>query len=321
MRYTTLLKTDLKPSVICLGSADMGSKIDLASSFQMLDAFVEQGGNFLDTAAVYANWLPGERNISEKTLGKWLKERGTREQMIVATKGAHPELSTMHISRMAPADIQHDIDTSLKNLQTEIIDLYWLHRDDPKRSVQEIIDTLNSQVQAGKIRHFGASNWQTGRLKAANDYAEAHGIQGFVANQPLWNIGVIDFAAIGDPTLAMMDKTMWQYHKKTGLAAIPYSSQANGLFNKLAQGRSDTIKPNTLRIYPNPQNQQRFQRIQQLMQETGFSATQIVLGYLISQPFATIPIVGCQNMGQLQDSLTAGDVQLSPEQLKLLESH
>ncbi len=298
----------------------MGSKIDLATSFQMLDAYVEQGGNFLDTAAVYANWLPGERNISEKALGKWLKERGTRDQMIVATKGAHPELSSMHISRMAPADICHDVDTSLKNLQTEIIDLYWLHRDDPKRPVEEIIDTLNTQVQAGKIRHFGASNWQTARLKAANDYANRQGLQGFVANQPLWNIGVIDFAAIGDPTLAMMDETMWQYHKETGLAAIPYSAQANGLFNKMAQGRSDMIKPNTLRIYPSAKNQQRFQHIQQLMQETGLSATQIVLGYLTAQPFATIPIVGCQNLAQLQDSLTAGEVQLSPEQIKFLES-
>ncbi|CAN5551440.1 hypothetical protein BH10CHL1_BH10CHL1_23250 [soil metagenome] len=320
MHYTTIPKTNLKPSVICLGSADMGSKIDLTSTFQMLDAYVEQGGNFLDTAAVYANWLPGERNISEKTLGKWMKERGTRGHMIIATKGAHPELSSMHISRMAPADIRHDVDTSLKNLQTEIIDLYWLHRDDPKRTAEEIVDTLNAQVQAGKIRHFGASNWQTARLKAANDYASAHGLQGFVANQPLWNIGIIDFTAIGDPTLALMDETMWQYHKETGLAAIPYSAQANGLFNKMAQGRSNTIKPNTLRIYPSAKNQQRFQRIQQLMQETALSATQIVLGYLIAQPFTTIPIVGCQNLEQLHDSLTAGEIQLTSEQVKFLES-
>ncbi len=320
MHYTTILNTNLKPSVICLGSADIGSKIDLTTSFRMLDAFMEQGGNFLDTAAVYANWLPGERNISEKTLGQWLKERGARDQMIVATKGAHPELSSMQVSRMAPADIRHDVDTSLKNLQTEIIDLYWLHRDDPKRPVEVIIDTLNEQVKAGKIRHFGTSNWQTARLKAANDYARDHGGQGFVANQPLWNIGVIDYAAIGDPTLALMDEEMWQYHKETGLAAIPYSAQANGLFNKMAQGRNDTIKPNTLRIYHSPQNQQRFQRIQQLMQETGLSVTQIVLGYLISQPFTTIAIVGCQNLEQLQDSLTAGEVQLNAEQVKFLES-
>jgi aryl-alcohol dehydrogenase-like predicted oxidoreductase len=320
MHYTTIPKTNLNPAVICLGTADIGSKIDLATSFRILDAYVEQGGNFLDTAAVYANWLPGERNISEKTLGQWMKTRGTRDKMIVATKGAHPELSTMHIGRMGREDIRHDVVTSLKNLQTDVIDLYWLHRDDRKHPAEAIIDTLNEQVQAGKIRYFGASNWQTARLKTANAYASAHGLQGFVANQPLWNIGVIDYAAIGDPTLAMMDEEMWRYHQETGLAAIPYSSQANGLFNKMAQGQSAKIKPNTLRVYHSSQNQQRFQRIQQLAQETSLSATQIILGYLISQPFTTVPIVGCQNLEQLQDSLTAGEVHLSPEQVKFLES-
>lgn len=316
MHYTTIPNTTLKPSVICLGTADIGSKIDLATSFRMLDAFSEQGGNFLDSAEVYANWLPGEQNISEKTVGKWLTARGVRDKMLVATKGAHPRLSSMQVSRMTRADIIHDVDQSRKNLQTDVIDLYWLHRDDPKRPVAEIIELLNDQVKAGKIRHFGGSNWQTARLKAANDYAKTQGLQGFVANQPLWNLGVVDYAALGDPTLAIMDEPMWQYHLATGLAAIPYSSQANGLFNKMAQGKP--IRPATLRIYQSAQNQQRFQRIQQLAQETSLSVTQIVLGYLISQPFPTIPIVGCQNMEQLADSLSAGDVQLSAEQVKFL---
>ncbi|MFN8486724.1 MAG: aldo/keto reductase [Caldilineaceae bacterium] len=318
MHYTTIANTTLKPAVICLGTADMGSKIDLNTSFQMLDAYLAHGGNFLDTAAVYANWLPGERNISEKTLGKWMKARGNRANILVATKGAHPELSTMHISRMTRADIAQDVNESLKNLQTDVIDLYWLHRDDPKRPVAEIIDALNEQVKAGKIRYLGSSNWWTARIKAANDYARAAGLQGFVANQPLWNFGVIDYAEIGDPTLAIMNEEMWQYHQTTGLAAIPYSAQANGMFNKLAHGQP--VKPNVLRMYHSPKNQQRFQRMQQLAKETGLSATQIVLGYLISQPFSTIPIVGCQNMEQLQDSLSAGDGRLTGEQVKFLES-
>lgn len=318
MHYTTIANTTLKPAVICLGTADMGSKIDLATTFQILDAYLAHGGNFLDTAAVYANWLPGERNISEKTLGKWMKARSNRANIIVATKGAHPELSTMHISRMTRADIAHDVNASLKNLQTDVIDLYWLHRDDPKRPVAEIIDALNEQVKAGKIRYLGCSNWWTARIKAANDYAKAAGLQGFVANQPLWNFGVIDYAEIGDPTLAIMNEEMWQYHQATGLAAIPYSAQANGMFNKLAQGQP--VKPNVLRMYHSPKNQQRFQRMQQLAKETNLSPTQIALGYLTAQPFPTVPIVGCQNMAQLEDSLSAGDVQLTAEQVKFLES-
>ncbi len=318
MRYTTIPTTTLQPSVICLGTSDIGSKIDRDTSFRMLDAYVDQGGNLIDSASVYANWLPGERNSSEKTIGRWLAARGNRDRVMVATKGAHPELGTMQISRMRRADIVADLDNSLANLQTDCIDLYWLHRDAPSHPVAEIIDTLNEQVQAGKIRAFGCSNWQTPRLQAAQNYAAQQGLHGFAANQPLWNIGVIDHATIGDPTQTQMDEAMWQFHKTSGLAAIPYSAQANGIFNKLAMGQADRIRPNTQRMYQNPENQQRLQRIQQLAAETGLSVTQIVLGYLISQPFPTIPIVGCQNLAQLQDSLTAGDVQLSAEQVRFL---
>ena len=318
MRYTSIPATTLQPSVICLGTADLGGKIDRETSFRMLDAYLEQGGNLIDSASVYANWLPGERNSSEKTIGRWLAARGNRDRVMVATKGAHPELATMQISRMRRADIVADLDNSLANLQTDHIDLYWLHRDAPSHTVDEIIDTLNEQVQAGKIRAFGCSNWQPPRIQAAQNYAAQQGLHGFAANQPLWNIGVIDYAAIGDPTQTLMDDAMWQFHKTSGLAAIPYSSQANGLFNKLALGQKDRIRPNTQRMYQSPENQQRLQRIQQLSTETGLSITQIVLGYLTSQPFPTIPIVGCQNLDQLQDSLTAGDVQLSPAQVKFL---
>jgi aryl-alcohol dehydrogenase-like predicted oxidoreductase len=115
-----------------------------------------------------------------------------------------------------------------------------------------------------------------------------------------------------------MEPEMWQHHQQTGLAAIPFSSHANGFFNKLAEGRISAIKPHTQRIYRNPQNQLRLQRIQQLAQETSLSITQIVLGYLLAQPFTTIPIVGCQNLAQLQDSLSAADVQLTLEQVKFL---
>ncbi len=318
MRYTRIPETSLEPSVICFGTADIGSKIDHDSSFRLLDAYLDGGGNFIDTAQVYADWLPGERSISEKTIGQWLAARGGRNKLVIATKGAHPRLGAMSVSRMSRADIVHDLDASLQNLQTDVIDLYWLHRDAPDYPIENIIDTLNEQVQTGKIRYFGCSNWQTSRMQAAQDYARQQGLQGFVASQPLWNIGVPDYAAIGDPTLAVMDETMWHFHQTTGLAAIPYSAQANGLFNKLAQGQTERIKPHTQRVYQHPENGRRLQRIQQLGAETGLSVTQIVLGYLLGQPFTTIPIVGCQNLAQLQDSLTAGDVALRAEQVQFL---
>ena len=311
----TLPNTDLTVSAICLGTSDLGTVVPEAGAFALLDAFVDGGGNFLDTAAVYANWIPGERSVSEKTLGRWLKARGNRDKIVVATKGGHPDLATMHISRMLPQEIVSDVNDSLRNLQVETVDLYYVHRDDPTRPVGEVVETLNDQVRAGKLRYLGCSNWHAPRIRAANAYAADHGLAGFVTDQMLWNLAVVDFDALADKTVAMMDANLWQFHADTGLAAVPYSSQAGGLFHKMARGLQAGRG-----MYRSPENVERFVRIQRLSQETGLSITQIVLGYLTSQPFVTVPIVGCKTLAHLEDSLTALAVQLAPEQLQYLDS-
>lgn len=316
MRSTPIPHTDLAPSTICLGSSNFGNGIAPADAFQLLDAYVGLGGNFIDTAAVYANWLPGETNSSEKTIGRWLARSGQRSRLVLATKGAHPELATMHISRMSPAEIVDDLETSLGNLQTDWLDLYWLHRDDTARSVAEIIDTLHSQVVAGKIRYFGCSNWRVERIAAAQACAQQKGITGFVANQMRWSLAEIDPAAVGDPTTVAMDGETLAYHRRTGLAAIPYSSQAGGYFQKLAEGRE--IRPGQQKVYGRPENRERLVRLQSLSAQSGYSISQLVLGYLINQPFATIPIVGCRTVAQVEDSMSAGDVRLTAEQVDWL---
>ena len=316
MRTTPIPQTDLAPSVICLGSSNFGNGIAPADAFQLLDAYVTCGGNFIDTAAVYANWLPGEKNSSEKTIGRWLKKSGQRSRIVLATKGAHPDLATMRISRMSPAEIVDDLNTSLRNLQTDWLDLYWLHRDDPARPVAEILDTLHSQVVAGKIRYFGCSNWQVDRIAAAQAYAAQRGITGFVANQMRWSLAEIDPAAVGDPMTVAMDDETYAYHRRTGLAAIPYSSQAGGYFQKLAEGRE--IRPGQQKSYGTAENRKRAARLQALAQKTGHSVSQIVLAYLTNQPFATIPIVGCRTVAQVEDSMAAEDVRLTNEQVAWL---
>src|SRR5215218_9277291 len=125
--------TQLMVSPICLGAVNFGVPLSQSDSFALLDAFFDQGGNFLDTARVYSEWRPGGANASESTLGAWMRQRGRRDSMVVATKGAHPDLKAMHIPRLSQADIQADIEASLKYLQTDVIDLYWLHRDDVNR--------------------------------------------------------------------------------------------------------------------------------------------------------------------------------------------
>ena len=248
-----------------------------------------------------------------------MKVRGNRDRVVVATKGAHPDLGAMHIPRLSRAEIEADLHASLRHLQTDRIDLYWLHRDDPARPVAEILETLNAAVQAGKIRCFGCSNWRAERLQAANQYAGAHGLQGFVASQVLWNLAVVDSTALGDPTMAAMDAALWDFHFQTRLAAIPFSATANGLFNKLERGSFTDLSPLHQRMYASPENVRRCERAHRLAQEKGLSITQVVLSYLLSQPFPTYPIIGPRNVAQLLDSLSAAPVRLTDDELGFLE--
>ncbi len=313
MHYTTIPNTDLRPSAICLGTSNFGAAIAQDDAFQLLDTFVELGGNFLDTAEVYANWVTRlPRSISERTLGAWLTARGNRAQILIGTKGGHPDLNAMQRPRLSDAEILHDLHGSLERLQTDYIDLYWLHRDDPTRPVAAIINTLDAQVRAGKIRAFGCSNWQTARMRAAWDYAQTQGITGFVANQPMWSLAQPNPAAFGMPGLAGMDRTMWEFHAASGWAVIPYSAQARGFFSKLAQRGAAGLQPGERASYLNPSNQQRLVRIQQLATNHNATVAQIVLAHLLHQPIPTIPVIGCRTVEQLTESLGAVDVVLDP---------
>jgi aryl-alcohol dehydrogenase-like predicted oxidoreductase len=321
MRHVVLPGTDLRVSTLCLGTGQFGSKVDQTTAFALLDRFTDAGGTLLDTANVYGDWIPGTKSSSEKTLGAWLTSRGRRDQIVLATKGGHPRLESMPVSRLAPADLIHDVDESLRHLQTGVIDLYWLHRDDPARPVGEIMQTLADLARAGKIRYSGCSNWRVARIREAQAYAAQHGLPGFVGDQMLWNLAALDPAALADPSLVAMDSDLYAYHRASGLAAIPYSSQAGGLFQKLAHpSRPWRTQPRIPAYYPQTANRARLQRSQALARDLGVSLTGIVLGYLQSQPFVTVPIVGCQTLDHLDDSLTGDGVQLTPAQLAYLET-
>ncbi|MBC8102341.1 MAG: aldo/keto reductase [Cytophagales bacterium] len=322
MRSIAIPNTDLTVSALCLGTADMGTKISSETAREMLNTFGEAGGNFFDTARVYADWVPGGRHASEKTLGRWLMQTGCRDRITLATKGAHPELSTMDVPRLSPEEIAADVDGSLRDLGTDRIDLWYLHRDDPAHPVEAILETLWRLVDAGKIRYLGCSNWTLPRLEAARVHAAHQGRVGFVANQPLWNAAVPNPGAFRGAGNVAMDSAMRQWHAQTQTAAVPYSSQANGLFQKLAASGGDLLAlPGGPRaLYGQPENLQRFERIRELYEGTGLSLTQITLGYLFAHPFPVSAIVGPGNLDQLTDTLTAAGVRLTPEQTSFLEA-
>ncbi|GGD83450.1 aldo/keto reductase [Paenibacillus nasutitermitis] len=323
MQRLVLPQTDLNASVLVLGTALFGSSIDEAGSFRLLDRYYEVHGNFLDTSLNYADWQWPVKGISEKTLGKWLKLRGHRQDIIIGTKGACPRLNNGAFFRLQREDIVSDLHQSLHNLQTDTIDLYYLHRDDPSKPAAEIIETLEDQVKAGNIRYYACSNWSLPRIQEACRYAKESGKRGFVANQMMWSLANVNRHRLSDPTLVSMDAWMTQYHEEGGLSAIPYSSQANGFFSgKYApgDGQSDSLAG---RHYYNEINFARLERVQHMARDLDLSCSVIALAYMLSpaHAFPVYPVIGPKNMEQLDDSLAAVEVQLDLNSIRMLEAH
>ena len=325
MQTLNIPGTDLHPSVLALGTVPVGSTLDQAESFALLDRYLEAGGTFIDTARVYSDWLPGERNSSEKMIGRWLAARGgpLRDRLVLSTKGGHPPLDDMHSGRLSRSEIRSDLEGSLRDLGVGRIDLYWLHRDDLSHPVEDIIDTLSELVQAGQIRYYGASNWSPARIGAANRYAHRTGKPPFVANQMMWSLAEANPGSMTDDTMEQMDAATLELHRQTGLAALPYTSQALGFFGgKYGRGRALPATPASARvqrIFFNDANFSRLDRVNEVAARLGWTPTQVALAYLRAQPFPVFPIIGPRTLEQLDDSLPAGDMTLDAASADWLE--
>lgn len=287
-----------------------------AESFALLDRFVALGGNFLDTARIYSDWVPGESRRSERILGDWLQARGCRGRVVLATKGSHPFIDSLTVPRSSAAEIRDDLEGSLRTLRTDVIDLYWLHRDDPTRPVGHFIDLLNTFVREGKIRAFGASNWTTARLRAAHDHVRATGQQGFAANQPFWCLGCQQARPPSFTGYVKLDAEMDRFHRETRLALMPYTAQAKGFFSKLARGDAGLERHE----FHTPPNLAAGKIVLDLAAAQRVAPSAIVLAYLWSRPFPVVPIIGARTLAQLEDSFTALPVRLSPAELATLET-
>jgi aryl-alcohol dehydrogenase-like predicted oxidoreductase len=326
VRTQTIPGTALSPSVLALGTVPIGSTLDQAESFAMLDAYVAGGGTFIDTARVYSDWLPGERSSSEKTIGRWLATRGNRvrDALVLATKCGHPPLDDMRQGRLSRSEISSDLEGSLRDLGTDHIDLYWLHRDDVSHPVEDVIDTLSGLVQSGQIRSYGASNWSPARIEAANRYALAAGKPPFVANQMMWSLAESNPESVTDDTLEEMNAATRDLHRRTGLSALPYTSQALGFFGgKYGRGRELPATPASARVrrtFFNDVNFGRLDRVNETAARLGWTPTQVALTYLRAQPFPVFPIIGPRTLEQLADSLPAGDLDLDAGTADWLET-
>ena len=319
MHKRQIPRTDLRASTLALGTDYFGSTVDRETSLRLMDRYLEAGGNVIDTAELYARWVPGGEYQSERVIGEWLRDRGVRDQVILSTKGAHPKLESMEVPRMSRAEIEADLDSSLRRLGVEQIDLYWLHRDAPGYPVEEILQTLEGFRRAGKIRHAGFSNWTQARAEEASEAARRLGVEGFVASQNLWSLAEVDRAA-ADPTWAYVDEPFARWHAEHQFAAFPYLSQANGYFRRLERNTLDQVPADARvrKLFDHPENRARFGRVRHLQERHGCSVNQVILGYLTSQPFPVFPLVGPKNLPDLEDSLSCVEAKLSEDELALL---
>jgi aryl-alcohol dehydrogenase-like predicted oxidoreductase len=295
----TIPGTELAVSRLCLGGNKLGGEFDHDRSFALLDAFVEAGGNFVDTAHVYADWLPDvERSCSEKTIGRWLAARGMAGAIVVATKIGHPRLGSPGCSRLDRASLRQDVFEALDNLGLSRLDLVYLHRDDPTRAAEDILGALEELRQEGRIAHYAASNWTAGRLGEADGAVSRHSWQGFRANQAEWSLASRNPGSVA-VDLCRMDADMIRWHRASQIAAIPYSTQARGYFDKSAAGMVDAP---TAASYDNPQSRRRARKLGILAGTVGLTPTEAMLALFRLAPFLVIPVVGCRDASQVASS-------------------
>lgn len=315
MRYAQIPGVKKDASVICMGTDVMGSSRSTELSHKLLDMYAEIGGNFIDTARVYGQTEEGV-SLSERCVGAWIKSRGMRDKIVLATKGAHYNVRT-HEKRLSRKDIMSDCERSLEDLGVDFIDIYWLHRDDEDRPVEEIVDSINELVERGYVGALGASNWNAPRLKAANEYAQRAGKQGFIADQPQWSLA--RQVVPGDPTLVQMHDELKRFHESTGMAAVPYSSQAKGFYSKLHTLGADALTTRSLKPYACKENIQKLETVERIARDHDVSVGAVALGYLLGQKFPVFPIVGVSREEYMSDVKQAGDILLTADEVSSLD--
>lgn len=309
----------LEVSPLCLGGAPFGAPLNDAETFALLDRFVELGGNFIDTARIYSDWIPGEKRRSERVLGDWLHARGNRGRVVIGTKGLHPDLDNESAPRSPAADLRADLEGSLQKLRTDAIDLYWLHRDDPAHPVEHFVDTLNTFLREGKIRAWGVSNWTTPRLRAAREYALRSGQIGFAANQPFWCLGHLQAKPPSFGGWVKLDAAMHAFHAETGIAVIPYTAQAKGYFTKINRPPGDRPPDLAQHEFDTPANVALARLVAEIAAARHVTPNAVVLAYLWTRPYPVVPIIGASHPAQLAANFSALGFRLGADELRALE--
>ena len=306
----TIPDTDLTFHPLGLGTVNAGLAWDGADADRIFDTFLDMGGSLIDTAHVYSDWVKPERARSERAIGDWLQRSGKRNHIVLVTKGGHPDMTSehpdTHISRMKKEDMRSDLESSLRQLRTDHIDIYFYHRDDVNQPVEELVEVMEEFRRQGKIRYYGCSNWTTSRMKAADRYCREKGYRGFIANQALLNLGYKYMNPLDNDTLVYADSQMQQYHRENkGNLLMPYMGVCSGFFHKYAAGGADAVKGSP---YYTEGNLKTAERVKELCEKYNATVTQAVLGFFGQQDFDCAPLYGPKNAEQVREAMKTFEI-------------
>lgn len=306
----TIPDTDLTFHPLGLGTVNAGLAWDGADADRIFDTFLDMGGSLIDTAHVYSDWVKPERARSERAIGDWLQRSGKRNHIVLVTKGGHPDMTSehpdTHISRMKKEDMRSDLESSLRQLRTDHIDIYFYHRDDVNQPVEELVEVMEEFRRQGKIRYYGCSNWTTSRMKAADRYCREKGYRGFIANQALLNLGYKYMNPLDDDTLVYADSQMQQYHRENkDNLLMPYMGVCSGFFHKYAAGGADAVKGSP---YYTEGNLKTAERVKELCEKYNATVTQAVLGFFGQQDFDCAPLYGPKNAEQVREAMKTFEI-------------
>jgi len=311
MEKRNIKNTDLMIAPINFGGNVFGWTLDEKQSFNILDRFTEAGFNFIDTADTYSWWVNGKGGQSEEIIGKWMKSRSNRNDIVLATKvGSETKEHGYDISKK---HILKSVDESLQRLQTDHIDLYYTHFDDHITPVEETLSAYDEIIKAGKVRYIATSNLSPERLKASFDAAEKNNLPKYVALQPHYNLMEREGFETNYAPLA----------EQFDLSVFPYWSLAAGFLTGKYRDEADLAKSargEGVRKYLNPKGLEVLKALDQVSAKHNTTQGTVSLAWLLSNPLITAPIVSATSASQLETVFNAPKLILDQEDIALLNS-
>jgi len=310
MKKRKLGNSGLEVAPLAFGGNVFGWTVDESTSFQLLDAFAEAGFDFIDTADIYSTWKPGNKGgESETIIGKWMKQKGNRNNVIVATKvGMEMGPDQKGLSR---AYIFRAVEDSLRRLQTDYIDLYQSHEDDQGTPLEETLSAFAELIKQGKVRAVGASNYKAERLAKALEVSEQMGVPRYESLQPCYNLY----------ERADYEEKLEPLCLEKGVGVIPYYSLASGFLTGKYRSEADlsqSLRGQGIKKYLDDRGFRILKALDQVAELQASTPARVALAWLMARPSITAPIASATSLDQLEDLVAATELVLEPSAIELL---